>query len=134
MWSNREICHSYFTRYAESEFHNPRVLQLKWKFHCRFYKVFFHRLQHKEKLKFQKQLLDKDIYIMVVQTFMWNWPSKTAPYSFFFFFFVSFFKMCHASIFRGAKICRKSLFCKGATSDGICPPFSVWNNVILKYS
>ena len=86
MWSNREIYHSYFTRYAESEFHNPRVLLLKWKFHCRFYKVFFHRLQHKEKLKFQKQLLDKDIYIMVVQTFMRNWPSKTAPYSFFFLF------------------------------------------------
>ena len=35
-------------------------------------------------------------------------------------------------IFLGAQICRKSLFYKEATAYGICPPFSLWNNVILK--
>ena len=86
-WSNREIYYSYFTTYAESEFHNPGVLLLKWKFHFRFYKVLFHRFRHIEKVKFQKQLVDEDIFILVFQKFMWNRPSKTAPNSIFFSFF-----------------------------------------------
>ena len=39
--------------------------------------------------------------------------------------------MCYTSIYPGAKIYRNSLFCKGATVYRACPPFSLWNNVIL---
>ena len=39
-----------------------------------------------KKVKFQKQLVDKDIFIMVFQKFMWNIPSKRAPNSIFSFF------------------------------------------------
>ena len=70
--------HSYFTRYAESEFHNPGVLPLKRKFDFRFYKVLFHRFRHKEKLKFQKQLVDKEIFL---SWYFETLPSKRAPNS-----------------------------------------------------
>ena len=55
-------------------------------FHFRFYKVLFHRFWHKEKVKLQKQLVDKDIFIMVVQKFKCSRPSKKLLIQFFSFF------------------------------------------------
>ena len=86
-WSNREIFYSYFTAYAESEFQNFGVLPLKWKFHFRFYISFtslLHRFWRKEKVTSQKQLVDKYIFIMVFQKFMWIRPFKRSPNTFLF--------------------------------------------------
>ena len=84
----------------------------------------FNRFRHKEKVKFQKQL----VKIFLSQYFKRfsgiNLPNELQIQFFSFFW----------CIFPEAKICPKSLFCRGATVYRICPSFLLWNNVILKSS
>ena len=43
-------------------------------------------VRHKEKVKFQRQLADKEIFVMVFQTFGIDLPKKPLIFQFFYFF------------------------------------------------